>query len=90
MVKREGKVKNAYGIHCRPSAVVATAVKQYKGKLEVCNSEGKKADPRSVLALLSLTLTCGDSFSVTVDGPEEEEICDLLMSFLEKEYDFQR
>ncbi|MBQ9367649.1 MAG: HPr family phosphocarrier protein [Victivallales bacterium] len=90
MVKREGTVKNAYGIHCRPSAEVAKAVKKYKGKLEISNSEGKKADPRSVLALLSLTLTCGDKFSIVVDGPDEEAICDMLMSFMEKEYDFQR
>ena len=90
MVKREGKVKNAYGIHCRPSAEVAKAVKGYSGRLEVFNSEGKKADPRSVLALLSLTLTCGDSFCVVVDGPQEASVCDTLMSCLEKEYDFQR
>ena len=90
MVKREGKVKNAYGIHCRPSAVVAMSVKGYSGKVEVCNAEGQKADPRSVLALLSLALTCGDAFSVMVDGPDEESICDALMAALEKEYDFQR
>ena len=90
MVKREGKIKNAYGIHCRPSAELAKAVKGYSCRMEVCNAEGKKADPRSVLALLSLTLTCGDKFSVVVDGPNEELVCDTLMSFLEKEYDFQR
>lgn len=90
MVKREGKIKNAYGIHCRPSAELAKAVKGCSCRMEVCNSEGKKADPRSVLALLSLTLTCGDKFSVSVDGPDEEVVCDTLMSYLEREYDFQR
>lgn len=90
MIKREGTVKNAHGIHCRPSAVVSEVVKGYTGFLEVCNQDGQKADPRSVLELLSLAMTCGNAFSVMVDGPDEEKICDALVAALESEYDFQK
>ena len=83
-------MKNGYGIHCRPSSVVAMSIKGYTGKISVFNSKGQEADPRSILALLSLTLTCGDAFSVVVEGPDEAEVCDRVVQALEKEYDFQR
>ena len=71
-------VQNTYGIHCRPSGVISKAVQGYKGKVEIKGPDGNVANPTSVLSLLSLGLTCGDRVTITVDGPDEEEMANKL------------
>lgn len=90
MVTKSGIVKNAYGIHCRPSGVIAKSVKGYNGKIEVIGPDGTVANPHSVLSLLSLALTAGDEVTVTVSGPDELSVCNRVIQLLESTFDFQR
>ncbi len=90
MVTRKGKVRNAYGIHCRPSGVISKEFKDYKGHLEVIGPSGTSANPRSVLSLLSLALTKDAPFEVRAEGEGEKEACDRLVQLLESEYDFEK
>ena len=60
MVTKQTTVRNAYGIHCRPSGVIAKAAQGYDGQIEI-GPDGATAHPGSVLALLGLALTCGDT-----------------------------
>lgn len=90
MEKRTGTIKNAYGIHCRPSSVISKIVKDYPGTIEIIGPAGVKANPKSVLAMLSLALTKGSEFTVTVEGENEKEMCERMIQLLESEYDFQK
>lgn len=83
-------VVNAYGIHCRPSGVIAKAVRGYAGKISIKGPDGTSADPSSVLSLLSLGLTCGDTVTITVDGPDEKETADKLAELFATHFDFER
>lgn len=90
MVTKTGKINNSYGIHCRPSGVIAKALKGYDGVAEIISPDGASANPRSVISILSLALTCGDSFTVKVEGTDEEKVCQQLVDLLEAHYDFQK
>ncbi len=87
MVERTATVKNANGIHCRPSAEIVKHLKPYTGAVTVDSKNGQ-ADLRSVLGLVSLGLE--ESFEVTikVDGPDEATVCDDLVGLFERVYDF--
>lgn len=52
--------------------------------------DGAVANPHSVLSLLALALTNGDVVTVTVDGPDEESVCNRLIELFESTYEFQR
>lgn len=83
-------IVNAYGIHCRPSGVISKAVMGYKGSIEVKAPDGTTASPNSVLSLLSLGLTCGDTVTITVEGPDEEAMGEKLASLFYMHFDFER
>ena len=41
----------------------------------------------SVLSILRLGLIEGDAFTVSVDGPDEEKVCNEMLALLEKPFD---
>lgn len=83
-------VQNPYGIHCRPSGVISKAVQGYKGKVEIKGPDGNTANPTSVLALLSLGLTCGDRVTITVEGPDEEALAEKLAELVSSKFEFEK
>ena len=90
MTSRQATIHNEYGIHCRPSAVITSEVKDCPGQIAVVDDRGVSADPRSIMSLLSLGLTRGKTVTVTVEGPGEEEICSRLVELLETDFDFPK
>ncbi len=87
MVERLAKIKNANGIHCRPSAEIIKRVKGYPGSIKV-SSENGESNLTSVLGLVSLGLLQGFQVAIQVDGPDEQQVCDDLVEMFEHEYDF--
>ena len=95
-------VTNKYGIHCRPSGVISKAVQGYKGKVEIKGPDGNVANPTSVLSMLSLGLTCGDRsmlslgltcgdrVTISVDGPDEEEMANKLAELFASHFEFEK
>ncbi len=83
-------VQNKYGIHCRPSGVISKAVQGYKGKVEIKGPDGNVANPTSVLSMLSLGLTCGDRVTISVDGPDEEEMANKLAELIASRFEFEK
>ena len=90
MVTTTATIQNAYGIHCRPSGVIAKAVQGYTGKIQVVGPDGKIATPTSVLSILSLGLTAGDTVTINVTGPDEATVAKTLKDLFSKHYDFKR
>ena len=90
MYKTTATIVNAYGIHCRPSGVISKAVMGYKGTIVIQAPDGTTVTPNSVLSLLSLGLTCGDTVTITVDGPDEEAMGEKLASLFSMHFDFER
>lgn len=83
-------VINEYGIHCRPSAVIARAMQDYEGAASVRTADGREARVDSVLALVGLAAHCGDTVTIEVHGPEEKETCRRLVDLFETNFDFPR
>jgi phosphocarrier protein HPr len=87
MIEMKATVKNANGIHCRPSAVIAKEVMNYAGDIRVIAESGT-CDPRSIMALISLGLQEGAQLRIRVTGPNEAAVCRTLVALFEKHYDF--
>ena len=90
MVVCEAVVKNKYGIHCRPSGLIAKAAQAYSGEIRVQGRNGQEGEARSVLALMGLGIQCGDRIRIFVEGPDEEAVGAEFVEHFERVYDFQR
>lgn len=87
MVEKSAIIKNAQGIHCRPSAVIVKEIQAYEGAIRV-HSESGDCDPRSIMGLLSLGLQVGAEITLSVEGPDEEAVCSRLKELFETMFDF--
>lgn len=87
MVTRHTTIQNEFGIHCRPSAVIIKAVRNYKGRL-IVRFLGDECDPRSILGLMSLGLKKGDEIEIEVSGEDAERVADELAELFARQFDF--
>ncbi|MCF7854667.1 MAG: HPr family phosphocarrier protein [Candidatus Pacebacteria bacterium] len=90
MTSADAKVINGYGIHCRPTTVIVKEAQQYSADIRVTNPKGEDADCKNMLQLLSLGVQCNDVVTISVSGPDEEEVCDKMVKLFETNFDFER
>lgn len=87
MIERTATIRNAAGIHCRPSAVIMKAVQDYRGEISVAHGDEVCA-PLTAMGLLQLELHQGANIRVTVTGEGEAAMCDRLVELFETRFDF--
>ena len=87
MTELPATVRNEAGIHCRPSSAIVQRARDYEGTIRV-RAESGECDLRSVLGLLALALEKGDTVTIQVEGPNEEETCRELVGLFETPFDF--
>ncbi len=78
-------VTNPLGVHARPCALLAQCCVNYKSEILV-KSNDTAADGRNVLSLLNLQIKYGDTMIITIDGADEDEAYENVMSVIEKEF----
>lgn len=88
MAEKTVTINNAAGIHCRPSSVILSEVQKYPDNQFLVKSDNGESDLSSILGLLGLGLQQGNQVSLSVSGPNEEEVCETLAELFEKEFDF--
>ncbi len=83
-------IRNKAGIHCRPSSAIMVAAAKFPGHEITAESSrsGMTVNLNSILDLLSMGLQQGDSVTLKVQGPQEEEACRKLAELFETEFDF--
>ncbi len=74
-------ITDAVGIHARPAGLLAKKAASFKSTVTVVKGE-KKADTRRLMALMGLSIKCGDVISVQVEGEDEETAAAELLAFL--------
>jgi phosphocarrier protein len=87
MVEIPAIVRNAAGIHCRPSAVIIKESMNYPGIIHV-TANSRESDLRSVMGLLALGLHQGAILTIRVSGPNEETFCRKLVALFQTHFDF--
>ena len=81
MVTKEVIVKNSTGLHARPATAIVKKLATVNADVSLeCN--GKKANAKSLIGVLSLGITKGDTVSVIVSGENEETVCSEICEFI--------
>ncbi len=83
MVERTFTLNNASGLHARPASLFVQTVQKYPGTEVQVRKGDKEVNARSLLSILSLGVSKGDTLTVRCDGPQESEALDALTTLIE-------
>ncbi|MEN8256202.1 MAG: HPr family phosphocarrier protein [Verrucomicrobiota bacterium] len=87
MFESKATVRNAAGIHCRPSAILVKEGTAYAGKILV-TAESGSSDLTSALECIMLGLEQGAEVAIQVTGPDEEAFGKRLVELFGTHFDF--
>lgn len=74
------RIQDPSGLHARPAGALATFAKQFAADVRV-SANGKDADAKRLLALMSLGAVRGTELAFTVTGEDEERATAELEAF---------
>ena len=81
MYSKEVLVEIKTGLHARPAATFVKTASEFKSDI-VVTKDLKRANAKSIMAILSLGVSMGSSITITAEGPDEEAavsaLCDLI------------
>lgn len=83
MVRAKIVVRNASGLHLRPTGLLCNEAMKYQSsiKFEFGNS---MTNAKSVLSVLGACVKCGDEIEFICEGPDEEAAMAAMLSLVER------
>lgn len=85
-IRREVTIASKVGLHARPAAAIAKAAGDLPTVVRIAKG-GDPVDARSLLSLLSLGASQGDTVTLTAEGEGAEEAVSQLAALLEADLD---
>ena len=64
-------IRDKEGLHARPAGLLNKAAKSFESKTSMAK-DGKTADMKKIFGMMGLAVKCGDTVTVTCDGPDED------------------
>lgn len=75
-------IKEAVGIHARPAGLLVKEVKKYQSAVTIAKDD-KSVNALKLMALMGMGVKCGDTVTVTVEGPDEDTAAPALEAFFQ-------
>ncbi|HEU4401772.1 MAG TPA: HPr family phosphocarrier protein [Candidatus Polarisedimenticolia bacterium] len=73
MLSRDVVVVNALGLHARAAARFVQLASRFKSHIRVTRQDGRSADGKSILGLLTLIARQETALTLSADGADERE-----------------
>lgn len=74
-------ITDELGIHARPAGLLVKLANGYKSDI-IISKDGKEANAKRIMALMSLGATKGTEITVRIEGPDEGEAAKAAEEFL--------
>lgn len=84
MISKDYIIIDAHGMHARPATALLRLARQFKSDFNL-KKDGSTIQMKSMLNILSLSLKCGDTISVIIEGDDESEAVDAFDNFFYEE-----
>lgn len=81
MVEKTVEVLLESGLQARPAAQFVQQANRYSSDLFLVK-DGKKINAKSIMGLMSLAITQGETVTIIADGPDEEVALNDLVAFI--------
>ncbi|MFO7172602.1 MAG: HPr family phosphocarrier protein [Bacillota bacterium] len=87
MVERTFTLTHAAGLHARPAALLVQTVQRFPGTEVLIRKGDREVSARSLLSVLSLGASQGDTITVRCEGPQAEEAMAAIAQLVEGGFD---
>ena len=81
MTKRTVTIELASGLEARPIAMLVQLASSYESTIYV-QSDNKKINAKSIMGMMTLGLTAGETVTVTAEGEDEVQAIDKIEEYL--------
>ena len=81
MIRKPMTVQLAGGLEARPVAVLVQVASQYESKIYV-EIDNKKVNAKSIMGMMTLGLSTGESVVVSAEGTDEEAAIENIEKYL--------
>ncbi|MBQ9926718.1 MAG: HPr family phosphocarrier protein [Lachnospiraceae bacterium] len=81
MIEKAIEVKVAQDLDARPIAMLVQVASRYESSIYIM-SEGKKVNAKSIMGMMTLSLSQGQSVTVTADGEDEQTAIESIENYL--------
>lgn len=85
MYMKEAVVNNQVGLHARPATFFIQKANEFKSSVWI-EREDRRVNAKSLLGVLSLSITKGASITLIADGPDEKEAVDDLAELIAQNF----
>lgn len=85
MCSKEVLVEIKTGLHARPAAAFVKKASEFISNIVVIK-DLKKANAKSIMAVLSLGVSMGSSITITAEGPDEEAAVSALYDLINTKF----
>jgi phosphocarrier protein HPr len=79
MIKKKVTVQHEAGIHARPASIIVREATRFASEFHV-HMYGYRINGKSILGLLTLAAEQGAELELEMDGPDEEEAMEKMIS----------
>lgn len=76
-------IDNPTGLHARPAKFFIKIAKKYKSDIRVLR-DGKKANAKSLVSMLTLGVKCGHEIQITAEGADEDTVIKALKTAIDE------
>ena len=73
-------IKDEIGIHARPAGLLAKKAKEFESTITL-EKNGKSVNVTRLMMLMGLGVKCGETVTVTVEGPDEDKAAAEMEAF---------
>lgn len=78
----EYTIKDELGIHARPAGILVKEAKNYESKIKITKGQ-KTAEATRLMAIMGMAVKNGDTVTVSVEGPDEDQAFEGIKAFFE-------
>lgn len=82
MITKTITIINKLGLHARASAKFVSTASRFQSSIEVSNAN-QTVNGKSIMGVMMLAAHQGTQLTFTIDGPDEEEMANALVSLVE-------
>ena len=84
MITKSIEIKLPRGLEARPVAELVQLASKYDSTVHI-EAQSKKVNAKSIMGMMTLTLSAGENVTVIADGSDEEAAVAELENFLQAE-----
>jgi len=84
-IEKEVLIKNKYGIHARPAAMLVQLANKFKSEISVIK-DTMEVNGKSIIGVMTLAANCGSKIKIRACGEDAQEAVDKIAELFDGKF----